>query len=61
MTDGNQVKQNEMKLPDENDRNEVSEAVFLQGLLDSFYPVTPVIIKMLRCWEIESITGNSRI
>ena len=51
----------EMKLPEENDWNEVSETAFMKGLLDCFYPVTPVIIKMLRGREVAATFGDFRI
>jgi hypothetical protein len=40
---------------------EVSETVFLRRLLDSFYPVTPVIVKMLKGGEVAAASASFRI
>jgi hypothetical protein len=53
--------QYEIKYSDTADWKEVSEAVFLQGLLDSFYPVSPEIIKMLRGREVATASAKYRI
>ena len=51
----------EMKFPDGRDWQEVSETTFLQKLSDIFYPVSPVIIKMIKGCEVYTPHANFRL
>jgi hypothetical protein len=53
--------QYEIKFSDKDDWNEVSENIFLRELIDSFYPITPVIIRMLRGHEVAGASVSFRI
>jgi hypothetical protein len=51
----------EMKPCEKDDWIEVSETFFLNRLLESFYPITPILIRMLRGGEVASNVNTFRI
>jgi hypothetical protein len=51
----------ELKLTENDDWIEVSEKFFLNQLADNFYPITPIIVKMLRGREVADSTASYRI
>jgi hypothetical protein len=50
-----------MKFADSRDWQEVSETTFLQQLSEIFYPVSPVIIKMIKGCEVYTPHANFRL
>lgn len=53
--------QYELKLPDNDGWTKVSEKIFLNQLADNFYPITPIIIKLLRGREVAGPSVRYRI